>query len=293
MKKGKKHPVIKAVAIVFLLAACMGGAELAACRVFAPELYFRITAPVRQAAGAVCATAERLGSAAASTAAGLWSRLAPAPEPEAEELESQLAGEPAVSKEIPVSDPSITELISTEGGEILTGGAIEIVYFNQGEEPWASQPYGSDQIAGYGCGPTAMAMAVSSMTDQQITPKDMAQWAAEHGYWAKGSGSYLSIVEGTASAYGLTAASFEGRRPKDLLEALASGGILVALMGRGHFTQHGHFILLRGVTLDGSLLVADPNSTERSLAVWDPQLILDELSASKSHGAPLWILSNQ
>ena len=45
---------------------------------------------------------------------------------------------------------------------------------------------------------------------------------------------------------------------------------------------------LRGVTLDGRVLVADPNSRERSLAAWDPELILSELSPSRNNGAPLW-----
>ena len=69
------------------------------------------------------------------------------------------------------------------------------------------------------------------------------------------------------------------------------GQLLVALMGPGHFTDGGHFIVLRGVTLTGQVLVADPNSRERSLALWDPQLILDELSDSRSSGAPLWCFS--
>ena len=32
---------------------------------------------------------------------------------------------------------------------------------------------------GYGCGPTAMAMAVASLTDIETDPATMAQWAAE------------------------------------------------------------------------------------------------------------------
>ena len=77
----------------------------------------------------------------------------------------------------------------------------------------------------------------------------------------------------------------------ELLEELLSGKVLVALMGPGHFTNRGHFILLRGVTLSGQVLVADPNSAERSLSVWDPQLILDELSKSTNNGAPLWSIA--
>ena len=136
-----------------------------------------------------------------------------------------------------------------------------------------------------------MAMAVSSMGDWDRDPVQMAQWAVEHGYWEKGGGSYLSIVEGTAAAYGLTASSLEKHTPQAVREALLSGNLLVALMGPGHFTQGGHFILLRGVTLSGTILVADPNSEERSLMEWEPQLILDELSASTANGAPLWVLS--
>ena len=59
-------------------------------------------------------------------------------------------------------------------------------------------------------------------------------------------------------------------------------------MGPGHFTNGGHFILLRGVTMDNSILVADPASLERSLTTWDLDLILEELSASRDSGGPLW-----
>lgn len=119
----------------------------------------------------------------------------------------------------------------------------------------------------------------------------MAAWAYEHGYCAPGSGSYLSIVEGVSQEYGLSAESVPDLSPGELRQDLSSGHIFVALMGSGHFTSSGHFILLRGVTLDGKILVADPNSRERSLAAWDPEVILAELSQSRSSGAPLWRFS--
>ena len=62
-------------------------------------------------------------------------------------------------------------------------------------------------------------------------------------------------------------------------------------MGPGHFTNGGHFIVLRGVTLDGSILVADPASSDRSLTTWELDLILEELSASRHSGGPLWAVS--
>ena len=71
---------------------------------------------------------------------------------------------------------------------------------------------------------------------------------------------------------------------------LRDGGLVVALVGPGHVTDGGHFILVRGTTLAGEILVADPNSLERSLTAWDPQIILDELSSARDNGAPLWAL---
>ena len=287
------------IALLLLLAAvCISGAELAACRHFAPEVYRQITAPARQGARAVADFCRAGMDSAASfclgvrdQAAQFWADLtAPKEDPEPPE-DTQVASDPLYLSGPPVSDPLITELKTVDNQQILTGGAFEIVYFNQADEAWANQPYGRDDIGHYGCGPTAMAMAVASMTDEETDPARMAQWAVDHGYWASRSGSYLSIVEGTARAYGLQAESFEGRTPDELIDELLSGKILVALMGPGHFTNGGHFILLRGVTLTGMILVADPNSTDRSLTVWEPQLLLDELSYKTDSGAPLWTLS--
>ena len=113
----------------------------------------------------------------------------------------------------------------------------------------------------------------------------------ESGFCAPGSGSYNSLIQAAASAYGLEATSWTDLTADALTQALASGQLFVALMTKGHFTSSGHFILLRGLTLEGTVLVADPNSRERSLTAWDPQLIIDELSRTRSSGAPLWCIS--
>ena len=282
-KSGKKHTGRTYLLFALLALLCVGIAELAACRFFAPALYQQITSPVRRCLQSVA----ELGVHTAAEVSAWWSAYTAQ-----EELsDPQLAGEPAIPSDTPISDPSLTELKEIDSKEVLTGGIIPVVYYNQGGAAWADQPYGDDDIGHYGCGPVTMSMAVSSMGGWDSDPVQMAQWSAEHGYWAKGGGSYLSIIEGTATAYGLTASSLVERTPQAVRETLLSGNLLVALMGPGHFTQGGHFILLRGVTLSGMILVADPNSEERSLMEWDPQLILDELSASTASGAPLWVLS--
>ena len=159
----------------------------------------------------------------------------------------------------------MTAFVRQGDREVLTGGTMPLVYFNQGEDPWKDSPYGPDPIGGYGCGPTAMAMVVSTLTDRAADPARMANWAAGEGYCAPGSGSYHSLVQGAAEAYGLSLLPRQDWQGDQLLQALSTGCLFVALMGPGHFTNSGHFIVLRGVTMDGRVLVADPNSRQRSL----------------------------
>lgn len=208
-----------------------------------------------------------------------------------EQIDTQLAGDPAIANEFPLVDPAVTELQTEGEQQVLVGNGLHTIYYSQTDPRWADKPYGTDSIGGYACGPTAMAMVVSSLTDRIIDPPTMAQWAVDNGYWASQSGTYHSFIQGASKAFGLNCQSFTQRTPEALQNALLSGDLLVALMGPGHFTQGGHFIVLRGITLDGEILVADPNSVDRSLTAWDPQIIFDELSTSTAHGAPLWTIS--
>ena len=66
--------------------------------------------------------------------------------------------------------------------------------------------------------------------------------------------------------------------------------MIIAIMGAGHFTSSGHFIVLRGVTEDGKILVADPVSYNRSTTEWDVSTILSEVKNAGS-GGPFWSLS--
>lgn len=280
-KSGKRHGILKAVSLLLLALACIGGVELLACRFAAPELYEKVTAPV-----------DALIQQVADRGTQLTKTLSQRDEERDEEPPvDQKVSEPEETEVPPAEDPTVTEFATRQGREVLTGGVVDLVYFNQGEEPWASSAYGPDEIRGYGCGPTSMAMLISSISEEDLDPAQAAQAAYEAGYCAPGSGSYLSIVEGMASRYGLRAEACGDLSAEELCQQLASGNLFVALMGKGHFTDGGHFIVLRGATLEGKVLVADPNSRERSLAGWDPQLILDELSHSRSNGAPLWRFS--
>ena len=59
----------------------------------------------------------------------------------------------------------------------FSDGATQVVYYNQLDKRYASKPYGTDDIGTYGCGPTCMAMVVSSLTSETVDPVEMARWA--------------------------------------------------------------------------------------------------------------------
>lgn len=57
-----------------------------------------------------------------------------------------------------------------------------------------------------------------------------------------------------------------------------------------HFTKGGHFIVLRGITAEGKILVADPASVKRSNQEWDLSIILEEARKGAGAGGPFWAI---
>ena len=175
-------------------------------------------------------------------------------------------------------------------GVVFTDGVTQVTYYNQLDSRWANSPYGTDNIGGYACGPTAMAIVVSSLTSETVDPPHMAQWAYENGYWCSRSGSYHTVIPGASEEWGLDVEGCTAAEPQRIVDALADGKLVVALMTKGHFTSSGHFIVLRGVTSDGQIMVADPSSYSRSEKTWDLSIILNEASKNAGAGGPFWII---
>jgi hypothetical protein len=187
-----------------------------------------------------------------------------------------------------------TEAVSSQnaGDIILPSTSVNIHYYNQSDPRWGNNMYGpNNTISVYGCGPTALAMVVTSLTGNEVDPLQMAQWAYENGYFCQDSGSYHSIIPEGASKWGLTVSPVTDYSKENLQTLLSTGSILVALMGNGHFTENGHFILIRGVTLGGNFLIADPVSLENSQKEWPPSTIIDEAKyAASSSDGPVWAI---
>ena len=181
------------------------------------------------------------------------------------------------------------ESIPSLGNIRFTDGATPVVYYNQRDERYANAPYGTDNIGEYGCGPTCMAMVVSSLTGRTVDPIEMARWAYDNDYWINGGGSYHALIPGAAAHWGLPVSGCTASEPQRIVDALAGGKLVVAIMGAGHFTDSGHFIVLRGVQ-DGKILVADPYSVNYSNRLWDLSPIVGEASRNAAAGGPFWII---
>lgn len=146
--------------------------------------------------------------------------------------------------------------ITSLGDVTFTDGITPVVYYNQLDERYAGKAYGTDNIGGYGCGPTAMAIVVSSLTDDMVDPVEMAEWSYNNGYWCKSSGSYHALIPAAAGEWGLPVSGCTTAEPQRITDALANGKLVVAIMSEGHFallcdpgkTAELDRILLQGLT---------------------------------------------
>jgi hypothetical protein len=190
------------------------------------------------------------------------------------------------------SDMDFVSNYDTNYGNITyTEGATSVTHFMQTDSRWGNIPYGgSGTIGTSGCGPTALAIVVSSLTNKRVTPEETAEWAFQNGYRVEGNGSMHALIPRGAEHYGLTVEGATWRDGQKIVDALADGKLVVAIMSKGHFTSRGHFIVLRGVTEDGKILVADPASVKRSEQLWDLSIILNEANRNAGAGGPFWII---
>ncbi len=193
-------------------------------------------------------------------------------------------------------DPTNEDTIQDTGLDFtqltFIDGQTNVHYYSQLDGRWKDLPYGHTSTIGQaGCGPTSLAIAVSSLTNTQIDPIQMSQWAYENGYLCEGSGSYHSLIPEGGRHFGLTVEGCTANEPQKIIDALSSGKLVIVILGKGHFTKSGHFLVMRGVTAEGKILIADPASTRKSNIEWDLSIFLDEARKGAAAGGPFWILS--
>ncbi|MEH2939726.1 C39 family peptidase [Lawsonibacter sp. JLR.KK007] len=146
------------------------------------------------------------------------------------------------------------------------------VSYLQTDPRWKDLPYQvpgeTATIGGSGCGPTAAAMLIETLTGKTFTPVDACKWSVEHGYKAKGQGTYYGYFAPQFEAFGIKCWQLSwtnvyhnpaSKVHDQALEYLKQGYYLIALMKQGTWTSGGHFIVVWWA--DGKIRINDPAST--------------------------------
>lgn len=150
-------------------------------------------------------------------------------------------------------------------GSIALPNEEDIIYFNQASG-WKN--YGELEAQYKGSGPTVCAMLGATLIDVSAYGPDMCiDWAFNNGYHDEVNGSTHEIIEGFCAENGLLCE--KANNSTDIANALSGGKLVVMLLegtgtSCGYYYGDEHFILLRGITDDGKILVADPGSLSKS-----------------------------
>jgi len=120
------------------------------------------------------------------------------------------------------------------------------VNYKQHDPRWGSKMYSNhgnkkQTMANSGCGPTAMANVIATLVDPKVTPWDMAQLAMKWGDRTASSGTDTSFFRHVQEHYGFVKMVGTGSLAT-LKACLDAGGYVVCRMGKGYWTNGGHYI---------------------------------------------------
>lgn len=165
------------------------------------------------------------------------------------------------------------------GGDSSEFSADGFIIYDQCDTRWAGVAYGrtGKTACTSGCGPTAMAMAITALTKKSVTPKETVAYASEKGMYVDGVGSSWVLPQVIGDKFGVNTKKID-MTVGSINETLKAGG-LVILSGSNSapFTSAGHYILIRGVTEGGKWKIGDSNGEtgkKNSQKEWNPRDIL-------------------
>ncbi|MGL5255940.1 MAG: C39 family peptidase [Proteocatella sp.] len=167
-------------------------------------------------------------------------------------------------------------------------------YMSQHDPRWKNISFGNgDSIDIHGCGPTSVAMLVTNLTSEILTPEEAAFFTYDRNLYIPGSGSSHSIFLKALPEFGIKTSAFTNYSEAALKKELQKGNMFAVLMKNGTFSSStGHFILILGIDQNGRAIIADSNSVENSKKTWDLKLILNEAKYSANSGGPFWLINN-
>lgn len=165
------------------------------------------------------------------------------------------------------------------------------VSYQQCDVKWGEQDYSAPgektDVCESGCGPTCVAMILSTFLNRIILPSEIASWSLSHGFKAVRQGTYYSFFAEVGRSYGVPAVRLNYKNLRkfpsplvhsEVLERLSRGELIVACMGKGNWTSAGHYILLYGIDVVRDIAyVNDPASTKENRTRGSWQLLQKEV----------------
>lgn len=134
---------------------------------------------------------------------------------------------------------------------------MSIPLYKQYDPQWSTIRFGGGTISSSGCSVTSMGMVFTYLLGETVTPATIVDWTGNR-YYVEPAGQSWGIFPACAAQWGLTCQNL-GKDATAIVNALSDGKPVIASMAPGTFTKAGHFIVLRGITEDGKILVNDPN----------------------------------
>lgn len=152
----------------------------------------------------------------------------------------------------------------------------EMPLFIQWDKRWGYKKYGNDVAGLTACGPTALSMVAFHLTgNKDLTPDKIMDFAVKNGYCIEGVGSSWDLISKGSKKLGLNAKELP-LVEKTIVNNLKKGNPVICVVGPGHFTKRGHFIVMYGYK-DGKIMVKDPNSYKNSETLYEFSEIKDEI----------------
>ncbi len=155
-------------------------------------------------------------------------------------------------------------------------------YYSMEDPMWAEHPYDAantpeiERMYNSGCGPTSMAMAVSTALHRAVLPPVLADWSNAHGFRDPDGihGTLDTIFPACAKMYGLTAELVpvnDASAFHHAADALEKGASVISNVVPGSpFTKHGHYNLISTIESD-RIHICDPVPKNNALPVFTVQ----------------------
>ena len=168
-------------------------------------------------------------------------------------------------------DSSKYDLINIKEGLYIQGSEFEngsydgnVVFYDQGDYKNVTFCGRSGaSISSSGCGVTASAIVASTLLgNKQYDPVYMMNLAYSYHECGAGiSGTNAGFFQKFANKFNLGYQSASKSQGNLVVEALKTGkSMVIAHMGKGHFTNGGHYIVLSAINQEGKVYVHDPNN---------------------------------